>query len=215
MLTRRGFMAMLGTLGLSTVIGNETAAKEGPIDYYPIIVSAVDKENIAHGRRKMSSRERENLAYACDAIRPSNHVELSIVIGLGPRWMPYRKHIDEYVRRRDGLSSQSDDHPFLVLDKYVVPDTQRVLIFREQLLKLIAKLTGMNNPDSLLHLRKYMQTRADIPPLKEVSMPAYRQRFTDEEFALFERVLRGNAATVLPFAYCSTMACRVEMLAKG
>ena len=208
-------MAMLGTLGISTVVGSDSSAKDGPIDYYPGIVSVVDKENIAHGFRKMSSRERENLRYACDAIRPSNHVELSIVIGLGPRWVPYRKHIDEYVRRREGLTSHGDDHSFLELDKYVVPDTQRVMVFREQLLSLIAKLTGKNNPDSLFHLRQYMQARADIPPLKEVALPAYRRKFNNEEFALFERVLRGNAAIALPYTYCSTMACRVEMLVKG
>jgi hypothetical protein len=50
---------------------------------------------------------------------------------------------DEYVRRRDQEPSRLFDHPLLELRTWGLPDTRRILIFREQCVALVQELVGV------------------------------------------------------------------------
>ena len=91
-----------------------------------------------HGSVRDESQQ-SNLFYAFQEIRPNSHTELAFVVWAGSRCQPADSLVDEYCRRREGLPSILFDHPLLSLHGWCMPDTYRLLVFREQL-EALAKL---------------------------------------------------------------------------
>lgn len=209
---RREFLRASALMGLAGIAPKQITAAE--IDYYPFLLRVVEEQGRMHDQ-EMSDQVRENLRYACLTVRPRSHDELAFVAAIGPRWMSYRDLADEYVRRRSGLPPSFYDHPLLELRGWGMPETYRILIYREQLLTLINELTGMSKRDSITLFYKYLQGRAGIPPLESMATESQRNALTSQDFRMFERMIREYGVRSMPYTWCSAMASRAEKLARG
>jgi len=67
---------------------------------------------------------------------------MAFVVACGTPRTALNHIVDEYVRRRKGEKSQLPDVEMAPPEVMGLPDTQRIIIFREQLLSLLRELTG-------------------------------------------------------------------------
>lgn len=95
---------------------------------------------------RITEQETFNLTYAIRKIKPANHQELVFAIASGLHYTPQNHIVDEYVRRKNGEKSQLPDHPIFgkIIGRHA-PDTQRILIYKEQIEDLLWRLTGEYN----------------------------------------------------------------------
>ncbi len=208
---RRTFMVLLGGLALGAAQPKKISRGGEGIDYYPYLRKVIEEQCRRLGQ-EMQEKERSNLRFACKAVRPTNHEELSFIIAVGPKRYPCRDLVDEYARRRDGLSPKLYDHPLLALDRWAMPHTYRIPIYREQLVALIKELTDMPERDAVTLISRYMRCRADIPPLESMASPIYRENLTRKEFAELDHIIRTYGWRSTLYTWCSTMASRAEVL---
>lgn len=76
----------------------------------------------------------KNLRYSFELIRPANLEEIAIVIATELLPVSRRNIVDEYVRRREGGKPQLPDFEIFGLKKSdIMPDTQRIPFFEEQI----------------------------------------------------------------------------------
>lgn len=117
----------------------------------------------------ITDQEVFNLTYALRRIKPANHQELVFAVTSGLHYIPQNHIVDEYVRRRNGEKSQLPDHPiFKEAIVYRAPDTQRILIYAEQIEELLLALTGKY---SLITFD--MRCRISSRKLKRLSMEEF------------------------------------------
>lgn len=102
-------------------------------------LSALDDDIREEYVQDIENVELKNMRYAFDKINPIRHAEYCFVVRYG---LPgdYRHYVDEYLNRRVGMGSILPDHPFLALKDAVVPNTQRILAFNEQIISVILML---------------------------------------------------------------------------
>ena len=217
MIERRRFMAMLGTLGLGALLPRQAISKERIQNYYPHLLAVLEQRERKSGFN-MTLREKENLRYACERINPENHEELAFVVAVGPKWVLCNDLVDEYVRRRAGQKPLIADSALLSLDKWAVPDTHRIPIYREQLVVLLCDLLDVSKRDAEVHFRLYLKSEAgvavNLPPLGSVASVKYKKHLTAEEFERLEQLIRFCGPRSMPYTYCSTIACLAEKLMK-
>jgi len=111
----------------------------------------------------------ENLSYAFATINPQSFDEFTFVATC--RGNASREFADEYVRRKNGRIPQLPDHPLFSLDWCIMPDTKRILVFREQI-------------ESLLTVLMEPQNRGESP---------YRYQFIRDELSFGDFMTRVNA----------------------
>ena len=119
--------------------------------YIQAIINTFDELEEWEYDTSAEQEEIDYLSYAFKQIRPRNHQELTFIIAC--RDFDSRKQIiDEYVRRRNGDASFAPDPPILaeLLQKINLPDTQRILIYFEQIWLVLFFLI---DPTSLIEAR--------------------------------------------------------------
>lgn len=217
-IARRKFIAILGTLGLGALLPKTARAKEQVPEYYPHLVTVLEQQNKLYlpgmSGWGLSRTEKENLAYACERIKPSNHAELAFIVAVGPRWERNNDLIDEYARRRAGQASRLPEYALPKFDAWALPDTYGIPVYREQLVALLSELTDMSKRHSTERMYDFLQSRGNIPPLVTMASANCASRFSAAEFAQYEHLIKVCAPSALSYTYCSAMASRAEKLAR-
>ncbi|MGV1098744.1 hypothetical protein ACUUL3_04960 [Thiovibrio sp. JS02] len=181
------------------------------VDYFPYLLKVIEEQGRLHSC-EYCDEERDNLRDACNAVSPTNHEELAFVAAIGPK-LHCQNLVNEYVRRRDGQQSKIYDHPLLALETWGTPDTHRILIYREQILALIKELTGVSSLVALSLFYKSLQSKPDAPPWGAEQFSAKYQNLPSEEVDSLHELIRYYGQRSMPYAWCSTMASRAELLA--
>jgi len=93
-----------------------------------------------------------------------------------------RHIIDEYARRKNGKKPKAPDHPILALKEWGLPDTQRILIFKEQVVALLKQLTCCDIYGwRKMYLKLTLTEDRSWKDLKGILVDSYQRRFSDEE----------------------------------
>lgn len=107
---------------------------------------ALTKAMNSDGRLDRTEVDRQRLAYVYELMQPASHTECCIVVWAGFHENPDRTAlVKEYCRRRNHEPSGMFDHPALALESWHLPDTQRLLVFKEHLYCLVQELTGFSD----------------------------------------------------------------------
>jgi hypothetical protein len=143
----------------------------------------------------------ENLSYAYHAVNPRTFTEMSLVIWAGIQMhseitVPY---INEYCRRRSGAAPQMFDHPVLALENYCVPDTHRVLVFREQFDLLGYKLTKRNIATELF------KGKCSSEMFNELLLPTYKESLTKKEKRRLIQYIVSGYGFSRTYTWCATL----------
>jgi len=163
-----------------------------------------------------------NLKYAVDQIKPSNHQELAFVVACGNQGQRFNFIVNEYVKRRNGEKSLLFDHPILALETWGRPNTQRILIFKEQIQTLLSELTGLTENYKLYrkllwgHRIKRLNPNTykgiSLNEFHDVLSKKYRQLLNDNEIMMIYYTLINHISFARPYTWCSTMATRASFL---
>ena len=205
--SRRRFLSGLFSLGAAGLLPRENnAAAALQSTDHTLRVNALIRVLQEHHMRHddvLREEQKANLVYAFEKIKPSNHVAEAVAVACSMSYQPVYHIVDEYVRRRRVGALHAPGHPVLMLKAWGVPDTYRMLIFREQIYALLAELTGrtLDNGRKVSNMiYRHAITESDFADLL---CAKYRQILNSEEInELFETV-GINAPTARPYAWCS------------
>lgn len=180
------------------------------------LASAI-KEQQAKWEIPFTRRQRNNLAYAVDTIKPQTHQEYAFAVWIGSiDDNNIRKWVDEYVLRRNGKPSLLLDHPAFELDDWCMPLTYRIPAFKEQFYTLLNKMTNhsyctqqineylleicdKNYPDGIDTGEQYLYSLVD-DDLKE--------QIPSDDIEVITRLIEELHFISYPYAYCSTIVER-------
>lgn len=158
----------------------------------------------------MSLQEEDNLRYAFTGIKPSTHIEWTIVTYCGLKFQSMKPIVDEYQSRKAGLSLQLPDHPILELTEWGLPDTRRLLIFSEQLLSLISEILGLPPAKAHEFRKSVLLQRVDFTKFTEQLDQKYRDRLSENETRIIYEALNYYAPIAIPYIVCSYLVCQSE-----
>lgn len=164
---------------------------------------------------KLEQENIANLTYAYNAIKPSNHIEMAMVVACGKHYQPFNHIVDEYVRRKNGKQPTLPDHPILALETWGVPYTHRVLIFREQMDALLKEFQVHSPTKRQQLLYRLFDRRTRHQKIKELINKDRCKLNSDEINTLIEAVSCYLETGWHLYTYCSTMVNRAEALANS
>jgi hypothetical protein len=149
---------------------------------------------------------------------PSTYIEAAIFAAIAEQaHSPHRNKmqteiVEEYVRRRNGNRPLMPDHSILSLEGHCMPQTYRLLIFREQVTKLLETLTCLPS-DKSDRLRKDLMTRkinVTSAQFKELASPDHKN-LTDKDYDVIDWNLNVFICCFgLSCVWASTMVSRAE-----
>lgn len=195
--------------------GSRRAMEPCEVDYFPILKQVLHEQGLMHDATETEQGE-ESLRYACAQVRPTFHVELAFVVAMGMnQGLSCQTLVDEFVRRRSGEPSLMEDHPVLALKVWGMPDTHRLLVFVEQIDRLLADLCGWNLLEAMQYRRLLQRGRTDLGKLRDVAEQR-KPGIPADELDRIEAMLRVfiNYFGAREYAFCSTMADRAERIAR-
>ena len=99
------------------------------------------------------------------------------------------------------------DHPALELKSWCRPETQRVLIFREQLESLVKELSGRVEASDTYRVEAGTE-RCSPAMFYESLRPSYKESLSAREIKGFYRYIQSMFATSRPYVWCSTLVER-------
>ena len=181
---------------------------------YDVLLSEVEKQNtrINPVNQSVSVVEQKNLKYAMNCIKPVKHQEFAFIVWCGHRPEPVTNWIDEYARRRAGEPSQLLDHPILDLTSWCVPESYRILVYREQFQALIKELTDVRDnarASEILTEMYRMPQRADADRfLQNIFSIKWKEALSITESEFIACYIQDYYPRSLPYAYCSTIVER-------
>lgn len=153
--------------------------------------------------------QQANLIHAVQRTMPASHTEYALAVWAGTRPAAADALVEEYCRRRDGSSSQLFDHPLLSLHGWCMPDTLRLLVFREQLEVLAKQLTGNRDGRGVVRgICRYEVAGKGISQAEFCGLVDPANGLSGGDIALFYDYIRERYAEALPFAWCFTIAER-------
>jgi hypothetical protein len=169
---------------------------------------ALAAQDRMHGTVREESQQ-ANLIYAMQEIRPANHTELAFVVWAGTRHGFSQPIVDDYCHRRAGLPSSLFDHPLLSLYGWCMPDTSRILVFREQLEALAKQLTGNRHGRDIVNgIYQNERSIRGISPLDFRGLIDPVNGLAEAEVSQFYDYLKERYAESLPYVWCSTIVER-------
>lgn len=242
-INRRQFLTGLTVTGIMSLISSGRADTAESIsinkDNYLETLIKVLKEQAAYHNDVLHQGQIENLTYAFEKICPTNHQEMAFVVACGTNTQPLNHIIDEYARRRKGEKSHLPDHPLMALNEWGLPDTQRILIFREQIEALLKELIDFNSPwirekgkIFLRGMKDLLRNLSDCHPVhcqilfymilrkqEGFSYNEFRVLLKKDlkikygsELATIYDALQYYAPICRPYAWCSTMVVRASRM---
>lgn len=165
------------------------------------------------------NEQSDNLIYAVEYIRPSNHQELAFVVACGLQVESFEHIVDEFVRRRTGGKVLLPDHPFLAMEIEAVPESQRIIIYKEQIISILLKLTTYSRRYCLELYMRLLRTKYEMDDfskkdLAEIVCEEYRTQLNDKELGVIYDAILYNIQGNRYYYLCSTLATRAEVLIK-
>lgn len=215
-ITRRRFMAGIiatGTIGcLSKKIshGNSAFRVNDPNERIQALINVIDDLYRSHDCG-MDERQKANLRYAFSKIEPSNHLEETIAVACGVSCMTELDVVDDYVRRKNEEAPQLPDHPVFALAAWAVPDTRRLLVFREQVEALLGELTGTSLREGRELCKKILKPGIEKSELIAMLSDKYREMDPREIGAICDAAL-FYAPYTISYQWCSTIVDRAHAL---
>jgi hypothetical protein len=222
MIDRRRFLSNVSAMGLFTLFPffeENSVVHKDPYEekalrslYKNALISVMEKQ-ASHNDETLSPMQIRNLDYAYDQINPTNHQEMAFVVACSMSEEPRNDVVDEYVRRREGKESLLPDHPLMALEEWAMPDTQRILIFKEQLQLLLKVLTGSENCVSLKYLYRLTFQKDDMQDkFVGLLLEEWRKLLTSEEITTIYKAFEYYFPKIRPYHWCSTMVTRATAL---
>ena len=219
-INRRQFLTMASGYGIAAFTPGLVFRKsEEPNNglYKDALIKVINNQNALYDS-KMLPGEIENLSYGLDRIKPANHQELAFIVACGTyhHSSSMRHIIDEYARRKDGKKPKTPDHPILALKEWGLPDTQRILIFKEQVVALFRQLTGCAEWGWQQKYRILTLAKDGIWKfLRVIMVNPYQRELSDEEVKDICEAIIYTKYKWKPYAWCSTIVTRASDLVKG
>jgi hypothetical protein len=218
LITRRQFIAGISSAGVLPFLPpRQTLFLPDKKDNYLNFLVAVLKEQALYVDAKFQRGEEENLRYAYEQINPQNHQELAFIVACGSHVKPLAHIVDEYVRRRKGEESLLPDAEMAPAIVTGVPDTQRILIFKEQLISLVDELTSLDGAYNQMIFEKILNKEETLDIfIAESLLPIYRDHFErDYVKSLYDAILYYGPIC-RSYVWCSTVANRAgEMIVQA
>lgn len=168
MIERRQFLSAAGTFCLAGVFGLGAKREDAVPDYLDPMRIALQEQGRLHDAPWYEWNE-ENLQYACSRIKPTTHVELAFLAAVSIRCVSNQAVVDEYVRRRSAEPPLLFDHPVFELKSWGMPNTQGMLVFREQQLTLLREVCDWGLTDPPRYLWQVMQAKSERERLRDIS----------------------------------------------
>jgi len=222
MIDRRRFLTNVSALGLFTLFPffeekpsiHKDPDQETALRFlYRNALVTVLKKQASHNNETLSQMQISNLDYAYDQINPANHQEMAFVVACSMSKEPRNDVVDEYMRRREGKESLLPDHPLMALETWAMPDTQRVLIFKEQLQALLKILTGSEYSVSLLQLYRLTFQKDNLhEKFVGLLLEEFRKRLTRKEITTIYEAFEYYFPKIRSYYQCSTMVTRATAL---
>lgn len=216
-INRRQFLTMASGCGIAAFTPGFVFRESEDLNnglYKDALIKVINNQN-AFYNSKMLPGQIENLSYGFDRIKPANHQELAFIVACGTYPSSMRHIIDEYARRKNGKKPKAPDHPILALKEWGLPDTQRILIFKEQVVALFKQLTCCAEWGWQQKYRILMMEDTSWKFLKVIMIHDYQRELSDEEVKDICEAIIYTKYKWKPYAWCSTMVTRASDLVKG
>lgn len=182
--------------------------------YYLASIIQVMKEEGARYNCLMPIEQINNLAYAFNKIKPALHEEMAFVVAccMAPHSLKYA--VDEYSRRKNGKQSKGPDHPILALEEWCVPNTRRILIFKEQMQALWGEVTN-RPPLSMMRLWQEVNNKTiGLNDFHELLTEKYRNQLSKDEVKIIYEAISYIPSGFRPYTWCATIVSRADALVK-
>jgi hypothetical protein len=212
-LNRRQFLSGLFSAGAARFLSWEsgTSATIQPTDHTPrvnALIRVLQEHHLRHDD-VLHEEQKANLVYAFDKIDPSNHVEEAVAVALSMSYQPACHIVDEYVRRKKGEAPLLPEHPVMMLKNWGVPDTYRMLIFREQVNALLAELIGGTLEHGRRLCNKIMLREVKEQGFTSLLGDKYRG-FRAKEIKVIYDAVCYYGPSARPYTWCSSMVSRAD-----
>ena len=188
--------------------------------FFSRLLRVLDEQGALWNCLPFTARQQVFLTVQFVKMAPSTHVEAAIFAAIAElAHSPHRNKmqteiVEEYVRRRKGDRPLMPDHPILSLEGLGMTETYRLLIFREQVTKLIETLTHLPS-DKSDRLRKDLMARKDnvtSAQFRALVSPDYKH-LTDMDYEVLDWNLNLFIRCFGPsYVWASTMVTRAEVL---
>jgi len=169
---------------------------------------SLEEQGHLHGCTR-DDLQRGNLQYAFQEISPATHTECAFVVWAGTRCQPVHDVIDEFCRRKAGQEPLLFDHEVLSLKGWCQPDTQRILVFREQIESLVKELSGKGDGKAIASgIYRFCGVGTGISLDEFVGMVTSKGELSAGGIADLYDYIKERYASSLPYAWCSTIVER-------
>ena len=215
-ITRRRFMTgifsagTIGCLSQGTSYGNSAIFVNESTERIQALTNVIEELYREHDSR-MDEREKANMSYAFSKIEPSNHLEEAIAVACGVSCMTELGVVDDYVKRKNGEAPQLPDHPVFALKAWAVPDTRRLLIFREQVEALLGELTGTSLREGRALCKKLLKPGIEKHELSAMLRDTYRE-MNPRDIGMICDAALFYAPYTISYQWCSTIIDRAHTL---
>ncbi|GFE60784.1 hypothetical protein [Geobacter sp. AOG2] len=170
--------------------------------------SSLEEQGRLHGCTR-NDVQRGNLKYAFQEVVPATHTEGAFVVWAGTRCQPAHDVVDEYCRRKAGQESRLFDHEVLSLKGWCQPDTQRILVFREQIESLVKELSGNGDGKTIANgIYRFCETGAGTSLDEFMGMVISKGELSAGVISDLYDYIKERYASSLPYAWCSTIVER-------
>ena len=188
--------------------------------FFSGLLRVLDEQGALCTCTRFTDSERGFLTDQFLKMAPSTHLESAIFASVAAgahaaSWLMSRKVdiIDEYVRRKKGRRPLMPDHSLLSLTYLGMPQTYRMLVFREQVTKLIEKLTGLPSHKCDRIRKDLLEGRNSVNSarFRALVSPDYKH-LTDMDYEVIDWNVNAYIWCFGPsYVWASTMVTRAEV----
>jgi len=215
-INRRKFMSLISCFGASAFLFKSVCYSSTSTHQKKLTnaITNVLKDQATLHDDFMQEGQIKNLNYAINKIAPANHQELAFSVACSMSAISAKPIIDEYVRRKKGGKPILPDHQILNLCAWCVPDTQRILIFKEQANALIKELSGKNGEwysrEVIMGVWGW-KGNLNIQEFKDIIADNHRKQLNDNEIKIiYEAILYMKHFGYRSYTWCSAIVSKTQ-----
>jgi len=219
-ISRRRFLAGLAATG--TVLFNTRPVKSQQIQSpgvpsigeLRLILEDQFSPNVAAVRLYYKE---QNLCRAYELIRPTSHVESAIVVWASYQEESFAHIVEEYCRRRSGMTPRLFSHEVLKSRLVSFPYTHQILFFNEQVDALVTRITGSCDEN---YARRMWLAQFPFPSGDEVCLDdftnsvradyGYFHPDTRDEIAQMYHFIQNSYEKALSYYWCSVIVSEAQ-----
>jgi len=214
-ISRRKFLAGLATA--SSILFNTRLAKSQPVESLgvPSIeeLRLILEDQFSPNVAAVSLYYKEqNLCSAYELIRPTSHVESAIVVWASYQEESFAHILEEYCRRRSGMTPRLFSHEVLKSRLVSFPYTHQILFFNEQVDALVNRITGTSDEN---FTRRMWLAQFPFPTGDEVCLDDFTNSVradygyfypnTRDEIAQLYHFIQDSYEKALSYYWCSVI----------